>query len=247
LILSFQQPLPWAVKEEESVNGQFWDENYFKDEFLHLSQNIFDFSDYSFLMIFSIFVSSVLTFITVFEGMNTSKFAVYLIIPLPYIILTILFIKGLFLEGNTIGWNFIFTSDWSKLFTLSIWRDAAGQVLFSSGVGVNLTIHFASLNPKRQKIFFPSIALPTMNFLTSMFAAVTLFSYIGHASLKSGIPISEMPIEGQELAFVAYPAILNSFPFAQFWSILFFIMLVSIGIATEFAYFDSAATILYGF
>jgi SNF family Na+-dependent transporter len=59
--------------------------------------------------------------------------------------------------------------------------------------------------------------------------------------------VSDMPIEGLELAFVAYPAILASFPFAQFWSALFFLMLVSIGLGSNYAYLDSWSTIIYGF
>jgi SNF family Na+-dependent transporter len=73
---------------------------------------------------------------------------VYVIIPLPYIILFVFLIKGLTLEGCEIGWKYLFTAQWDRLLTLQIWRDAAGQVLFSSGIGINLTIHFASLNKK---------------------------------------------------------------------------------------------------
>jgi len=239
LIYSFQSPLPWGVSQEEYEAGIFWKEDYFKQEFLGTTDSIFDIRNHSLWIMISFIACAILTFTTVFEGMDTSKFAVYIIIPLPYIIMTILFIKGLFLEGNTIGWKFIFSCDWDKLFTLQIWRDAVGQVLFSSGIGVNLTIHFSSLNPRRQKILLPAIALPVMNFLTSIFAASTLFAYIGHASYKSGILIQDMPIEGQELAFVAYPAIINTFPLAQLWSVLFFSMLVSIGLGSEYAFFDS--------
>lgn len=93
----------------------------------------------------------------------------------------------------------------------------------------------------------PSIGLPTLNFLTSIFASVTIFAFIGHSSHISNIAIADMPIEGIELAFVAYPAIISTFPFAQFWSAMFFIMLVSIGLGSEYAYLDSCSTIIYGF
>lgn len=80
--------------------------------------------------------------------MDSAKMAIYVIIPLPYFIMAVLFLKGICLEGHEIGWTYLFSAKWEKLFTLQIWRDAAGQVLFSSGIGINLTIHFASLNPK---------------------------------------------------------------------------------------------------
>lgn len=246
-LFSFQSPLPWAVTDEQREQGKFFNESYFKHEFLQVSQNVFDINTYNFWIMFSLIGAALLTFGTIFRGMDTAKMAVYIMIPLPYVILAISFFKGLFLPGKEIGWKFLFVADWSKLFTLQIWRDAAGQVLFSSGIGINLTMHFASLNNKSDKLLLPGIGLPTLNFLTSLFASATLFAFIGHASYKSGVPIQDMPIEGLELAFVAYPAIMASFPYAQVWSALFFIMLVSIGLGSEFAYLDSACTILYGF
>lgn len=170
--------------------------------------------------------------------MDSAKWAVYIIIPLPYIIMTILFLKGLTLPGNNIGWNYLFTADWSKLFTLQIWRDAAGQVIFSSGIGISLVIHFSSHKNKEEPLLMPSFWVPTLNFLTSVFSAITLFSFVGHASLTSGIEIKDMPISGMELTFIAYPAIISSMPFPQFWSVIFFLMLVSIGLGTEYAFVD---------
>jgi solute carrier family 6 (neurotransmitter transporter, glycine) member 5/9 len=170
--------------------------------------------------------------------MESAKSAVYIIIPLPYVILFFLFIRGIFLEGNYIGWKYLFTADWSKLLTLQIWRDAAGQVIFSAGIGINLIIHFSSHKSKHEPIQSTAFWIPTLNFLTSLFAAITMFAFVGHASHMSGLPISEMPISGVELPFVAYPAIIASLPFPQLWSILFFIMLISIGLGTEFAFVD---------
>lgn len=170
--------------------------------------------------------------------MDSSKLAVYVIIPLPYVIMSVLFLKGITLPGKEIGWKYLFTADWSKLFTLQIWKDAAGQVIFSAGIGMNLITLFSSHKSKGEPILMPSFWVPTLNFLTSLFAAITLFAFIGHASLTSGIAIKDMPIEGVELTFVAYPAILASMPFPNFWSVMFFIMLVSIGLGTEYGFVD---------
>ena len=86
-----------------------------------------------------------------------------------------------------------------------------------------------------------------MNFLTSIFAAITLFLFVGHFSHMSGIPIVELPISGVELPFVVYPAILQTLPCPQLWSVLFFLMLVLIGLGTQFGFVDGCCTILYGF
>jgi len=147
-LFSFQSKLPWDVTPEESAAGKFWNENYFKHEFLQISDNVFDINKYNLWIMFSMIWMAATTFVIVFKGMDSAKWAVYVIIPLPYIILFVFLIKGLTLEGCEIGWKYLFTAQWDRLLTLQIWRDAAGQVLFSSGIGINLTIHFASLNKK---------------------------------------------------------------------------------------------------
>ena len=47
-----------------------------------------------------------------------------------------------------------------------------------------------------------------------------------------------MAISGIELPFVAYPAMLAMLPGSNLWSILFFLMLVTVGIDSIFATFD---------
>jgi SNF family Na+-dependent transporter len=224
--LSFQSPLPWKVSPSEADNGRFWKESYFKDDFLQASDGIYDINKYIPSLIFSFLVANVMSFIAVIKGIDSVKYFVYIVIPLPYLILLVLFTKGLFLEGNTIGWSFLFKADWSKIYTLQIWRDAAAQAIFSAGITTNAMIHFGAHRTDKKSLLLPSLGIPTLNVLTSIFASVSLFSYIGYISYKTGIKIEDMPIEGLELSFVVYPALLTTLPFAQFWSVLFFLMLI---------------------
>ena len=140
--------------------------------------------------------------------------------------MTILFFKGLSLEGHSMGWAYLFKPDWSKLFTLQIWGDAAGQVLFSAGLAQNTIVKFASHRNDKDPLFLSTVMIPIMNFATSMFAAITLFSFIGYASFETGIPIDDMPVHGMELTFVVYPALMTILPFPQVWSVIFFLMLM---------------------
>jgi SNF family Na+-dependent transporter len=236
---SFESPLPWAPKEGGSIHESFVSNDYFVHEFLNRSEGgLFDITSYSPAIMISFLVVTVITFLIIYEGIDSSKYAVYVIVPLPYILMTILFIKGLSLEGHTIGWYYLFKPDWSKLFTFRIWGDAAGQVLFSAGLAQNTIVKFASHRHDNDPLFLSTVMIPVMNFATSIFAAFTLFSFVGYASHQTGIPISEMPVKGMELTFVVYPALLNILPFPQFWSATFFLMLLLLGLGTEYIFIE---------
>jgi solute carrier family 6 amino acid transporter-like protein 5/7/9/14 len=175
-----------------------------------------------------------MTYFTIYEGIDSSKYVVYITVPLPFILMTVLFLKGLTLEGKSIGWIFLFKPDWSKLFTISIWADAAGQVLFSSGLAHNTLVKFASHRNEKDPLFWSTIFIPLMNFATSIFASLALFAFVGYASFQTGVRIEDMSIQGMELTFVVYPALINTLPYPQFWSILFFTMMTTLGLGTEY-------------
>lgn len=167
-------------------------------------------------------------------------------IPLPYILLTILFLRGVTLPGFIEGWKYLFQPDWSKIFTFKIWKDAGAQVIFSSSIGVNIMMLFASNRDKDDHILSAAIGIPIMNFMTSIFSSMTLFAFLGYASVKMDIPISAMPLEGIELAFVVYPALITTLPWPQIWSILFFVMLICLGLSSIFPYYEVCITFIHG-
>ena len=175
-----------------------------------------------------------MTYFTIFKSIKSVGISVYVTTILPYVLLFVFFVKGISLEGCSKGWVYLFTPDWSKILTFQIWKEAAAQVIFSCNIGSGYMIFFASNRPKNENILKAAVGVPAMNFLTSVFASVVLFSFLGYASAKTGIEISEMPIEGPELAFVVYPALIASLPLKHFWAITFFIMLVTLGLSSTF-------------
>ena len=58
----------------------------------------------------------------------------------PYVVLILLFIRGLMLDGAFTGIAFFFTPDWVKLLSVRVWTDAASQIFYSLGpaFGVNV-------------------------------------------------------------------------------------------------------------
>lgn len=57
------------------------------------------------------------------------------------------------------------------------------------------------------------------------------------------VPVDEVVKSGPGLAFIAYPEALSLLPAAPFFSILFFIMLVLLGLDSQFAMVDVSSKV----
>lgn len=77
-----------------------------------------------------------------------------------------------------------------------------------------------------------------MNSATSIYAAVTMFSFLGHVAHVKDVPVSDVAKSGLTLLFVAFPALLNLLAWSNFFSALFFLMCVTLGVDSVFGFAD---------
>ncbi|KAG7261475.1 hypothetical protein CRUP_003343, partial [Coryphaenoides rupestris] len=131
---------------------------------------------------------------------------VFFTVPFPYVVLTILLIRGLTLEGAGEGIDFYIgsKSNLTKLADIEVWKNAASQIFYSLSIGCGGVTAFSSYNK-----FNNNLVLDT--FVVSVVGA--RFA----------------------LVFITYPHALSTLPGSNFWSFLFFFMLFIIGLDSMFA------------
>ncbi|XP_044315847.1 sodium- and chloride-dependent glycine transporter 1 isoform X2 [Drosophila rhopaloa] len=214
------------------------------DEFFHLEVLRIS-SDISHLggMVWEQFLSLLITWIIIYlclmRGIKTVGKVVYFTVPFPYLLLFILFVRGVTLPGAWTGVKFYLYPEWDRLLDLKVWADAAVQMFFGLGPGWGGLVNMASFSNFRNNAKYDSFLIVTINVFTSIFAGFVVFSVLGFLSDKSGIPVESVATGGAGLAFVTYPEAIAMLPVPQLWALMFFCMLFLLGIDSVFVQLEA--------
>ncbi len=231
-------PLPWAGEGIEGVENA---SNYFFKDYLTGGGYIGPFRGEILLMLILAWVAM---YFCIFRGVNLVGKIVWLTVPLPWIMLLILAVRGLTLEGCMKGLAFYLDPDWTQLAKPTTWRFAFGQVFFSLSLAFGVMLTYASFLHRKSDINNNAAIIGIADFATSFIGGIAIFATIGgmaHITAQAGqpVPVNEVINGGPGLAFVAFPYALAQLPGAAWWSLIFFFMLVTLGIDSAFSITES--------
>lgn len=132
------------------------------------------------------------------------------LVPLLFIIMIIIVSSSILLPGANLGLHELFNPDWESLLDFGIWLGAFGQVVFSISLGMGIAFTFASYSQDNSDLVANAMTVAFANVLFENFAALGVFSILGHMSLQTGSPIEELITQGVGLVFIAYPTEFNA-------------------------------------
>jgi len=235
--LSILQPfhLPGAMRNASS-------QVYFKDAVLQLSSGLGVMGAPSWWLTLCLAVTWAFNFLSLFNGIKTSGKVVYFTATFPYLVILILLVRAATLDGAYEGIDFYINPEWSKLGELSVWTAAAGQILFSLSAGNATMATLSSYNKFHKNIIFDVFLVSIANCLTSFIAGFAIFGTLGYLAKILDSDVEEVVESGIELAFVTYPDLLSTLPLPQLWSILFFLMLITLGIDSSMCMIEAIST-----
>jgi solute carrier family 6 amino acid transporter-like protein 5/7/9/14 len=234
----------WRNISETARNAKMPSDEFFHNFMLDISNGIHDIGEVRLELAGCLLLAWVLVYCALWKGIKSFGKLVYFTALFPYCILIILLVRAATLPGYMDGISFYLTPKWEKLLEINVWADACIQIFFSLGVTWGGMITLASYNKFKNNVFRDAIMVGCGNCMTSFFAGFVIFGIIGFMAHELGVPVEEVAAQGAGLAFIAYPEAVSRMPISPLWSILFFMMLLSLGFGTQFSTVETVVTVL---
>jgi len=101
---------------------------------------------------------------------------------------------------------------------------------------------YASFKDKNEKIKKPTYVITAITVATGLVCAITAFAFLGNMAHVQRTDISNLPLTGPDLVFIAFPSVITGLPYPNTWSVLFFGFMFLLGIDTQFAFIEAIAS-----
>ncbi|CAM4577605.1 unnamed protein product [Leuciscus chuanchicus] len=254
LFFSFSAQLPWASCDntwntDDCVNlatrnltlnrtsridstpaaTEFWERRV-----LALSGGIEEIGKINWEILLCLFAMWIICYFCIWKGVKSTGKVVYFTATFPYVMLLVLLIRGLTLPGALQGVVFYLYPEPARLADPQVWMEAGSQICFSYSVSFGTLIVLGSYNKYNNNCYRDCWWLCLLNSGTSLVAGFAVFSVLGFMAQEQGVPIEEVAESGPGLAFIAYPQAVAMMPVPQLWAVCFFIMIILLGLDTQF-------------
>jgi solute carrier family 6 GABA transporter-like protein 1 len=177
-----------------------------------------------------------------FKGVGLTGRVIYITMALPLVMIAILAIRSLSLPNASDGFK-LYVGMWrsESLAGPDVWQAAFGQMFFSIGVGFGYFTSYASYNNKFANAVQDAFIIALSNSMIEIISALAVMGVVGFLAINPGdVP----PLSTFSSGFFYYPEALANMPGSNFFSALFFITLVLLGLTCVFALAEVLVTLI---
>uniref|UniRef100_A0A669CTH2 Transporter n=1 Tax=Oreochromis niloticus TaxID=8128 RepID=A0A669CTH2_ORENI len=256
LFQCFQPELPWAKCNQPWNTDHCIEDTYRKNKTLWVAANasnftspVTEFWEHNVLGISSgideigpikwdlalcLLLVWVICFFCIWKGVKSTGKVVYITATFPFVMLIVLLIRI----------KFYLYPDLTRLKDPEVWIDAGTQIFFSYAICLGAMTSLGSYNKYKYNCYRDCLLLGALNSGTSFVSGFAIFSVLGFMAQEQGVDIADVAESGPGLAFIAYPKAVTMMPFPTLWAILFFIMLLLLGLDSQFVEVEGQITSL---
>ena len=193
----------------------------------------------------------VIVYFIMWKGVNSSSYVVWVTVPMPVFFIFIMIMNGLTLEHSSIGIRMYLKgydaegnapNIGEKLRQGKMWAQACGQIFFSLGICMGTMTSYSSYNDKNKPIIGDAFRIALTNSFISFCAGFAVFSTVGYL-VGTGSPVAG-EVASIGLAFIAYPAAIETMPAPNLWAFILSITLFTLGIDSAFSMLEAASTVM---
>lgn len=216
---------------------EFWERRV-----LNITGNIHEMGNIRWELALCLLLSWIICYFCVWKGVKSTGKVVYFTATFPYVMLAVLLVRGLTLPGAIDGIKFYLYPDPSRLADPQVWMDAGTQIFYSYAICIGCLIALGSYNKYNNDCYKDCVYLCLLNSGTSFVAGFAIFSALGFMAYEQNTDISKVAESGPGLAFIAYPRAVAMMPFPQLWAVFFFVMIILLGLDSEFVGLEALTT-----
>ncbi|XP_071502578.1 sodium- and chloride-dependent betaine transporter-like isoform X2 [Diadema antillarum] len=215
----------------KTATVEFWERKVLQ---IHLSDGVHDLAGMNWQLLLCLILAWILIYLCICKGVKSSGKVVYFTATFPYVLLTILLIRAVTLENAIDGIYFYLKPNITRLGDSQVWMDAATQIFFSYSIGLGTMAALGSYNKFNVNFVRDAVIFACTNSGTSLYSGFVIFSVLGFMAGRQGVEVQDVATSGPGLVFIAYPEGISQMPVSPLWSVLFFFMLIILGIDSEF-------------
>ncbi|KAI3379371.1 hypothetical protein SNEBB_005464 [Seison nebaliae] len=232
------------IKPNITASMKYPTDDYFTRNVLNISSGIEELGDVQWHLALALLAAWLLIFAALSKGVTSLGKVSYFTAIYPYIMITALIIRCTTLDGCIDGILYYLKPEWEHLKSPMVWLHAATQVFYSLNIATGGVVAMASFCKFNNNILRDTLLVPFVNVLTSVYVGFAVFGVLGYMAHELGVDVKTLAVTGPGLVFIVYPEGLAQMSIPTMWSILFFLMMLTIGFGSELSIIETIMSTL---